>query len=170
MKPCRGSNKLGIASELNPGFTKKEQNEKEWSINKRIRERIIKEESKNWEGDKGNGTLTLVELGSSWGGRGERNRSRKKEKDASFVCVVPTNSVYWELRQRRKWREEKEVERGKRKTQIRGKEREDKKAEKSRERGKKHDQCAAQCEREKITITRKSQLTAVMREKKQKKV
>ena len=28
-KRCRGSNKLGIASELNPGFSEKEQNEKE---------------------------------------------------------------------------------------------------------------------------------------------
>ena len=124
MKPYRGSNKLGIASKLNPWFTKKEQNEKEWSINKWKQQRI-KEENKNWEGEKGDGTLTLVELGSSWGGRGERNRSQKKEKDALFVCVVPTNSVYWELRQRRKWREEKEVERGKRKTRRRGKERED---------------------------------------------
>ena len=66
-------------------------------------------------------------------------------------------------RERGREREEKDSEKRQREGRQRG-------GEKQRERGKKHDQCAARCKREKITITRKSQLTAVMREKKQKKV
>jgi len=104
--------------------------------------------------------------------RKRREKSKPKERKGCVVCMCGTNELRllrieatseMKRRERGREREEKDSEKRQREGRQRG-------GEEQRERGKKHDQCTVRCEREKVTITRKSQLTAVIREKKQKKV
>jgi len=42
-KPCRGSNKLRIASEMNPGFTEWKKKQRKRMVNNRIEQRFKEE-------------------------------------------------------------------------------------------------------------------------------